>query len=144
MKIEDRLDRWQRIPLPPKTPKGTRYQFSKSAPNIDWYRHLMALPSDCIPMSRHRPKRARASVLDDALCTLEVPRLGNPNGLLVLIVVSERTNKRHHHLADGTRLVSTPPTWARCSCEAEQLALIVGDEDEDMGLRTSVYGETCE
>ena len=65
-------------------------------------------------------KRARATTLDAAVSTLEVPGLGGVIGLFVM--------------ADGTRLVSTVQNTLQLLTPAGQLALIAGDEDEDAGL----------
>jgi hypothetical protein len=62
----------------------------------------------------------RASALNTAVSTLEVPGLGQPYGLFVL--------------ADGTRLVSTLQNSLQLLTPAGQLALIAGDEDKDAGF----------
>ena len=73
-------------------------------------------------------KRARAPALDAAVSTLEVPRLGQPYGLLVL--------------ADGTCLFGTEQNRLQLLTPAGQIALIAGDEDDDAGLEDGESANT--
>jgi hypothetical protein len=76
----------------------------------------------CLPTITAPPaaKRARASALDAAVSTLEVPGLGKPIGLFVM--------------ADGTRLVCNLAEHVSAATPAGWLFSIAGDKDVDGGF----------